>query len=76
MSCRIGTQASWIDDERDEFRPGFMGKPSTITLTILCRSELRFRYARKARPYVLLEWYARVDSNHRPFAPEANALSI
>ena len=20
-------------------------------------------------------WYARVDSNHRPFAPEANALS-
>jgi integrase len=22
-----------------------------------------------------LEWYARVDSNHRPFAPEANALS-
>ena len=21
------------------------------------------------------EWYARVDSNHRPFAPEANALS-
>ena len=20
-----------------------------------------------------LEWYARVDSNHRPFAPEANA---
>ena len=23
-----------------------------------------------------LDWYARVDSNHRPFAPEANALSI
>ena len=22
-----------------------------------------------------LGWYARVDSNHRPFAPEANALS-
>ena len=22
-----------------------------------------------------LDWYARVDSNHRPFAPEANALS-
>src|ERR1039458_4274593 len=25
---------------------------------------------------VIEEWYARVDSNHRPFAPEANALSI
>ena len=48
-----------------------MSKPSTIPLTILCQLDLKFRCARKARPYVLLEWYARVDSNHRPFAPEA-----
>ena len=31
--------------------------------------DLIFRRAKKE------EWYARVDSNHRPFAPEANALS-
>ena len=31
---------------------------------------------RKARNGKGLDWYARVDSNHRPFAPEANALSI
>ena len=66
----------WELDGRgsDEFQPDFLGKPSTIPLTIPWRLELRFRYARKARPYVLLEWYARVDSNHRPFAPEAKRL--
>jgi len=30
---------------------------------------------RKSKSGEDLDWYARVDSNHRPFAPEANALS-
>jgi hypothetical protein len=32
--------------------------------------------SRKPKSGEDLGWYARVDSNHRPFAPEANALSI
>ena len=50
---------------RDESRPGFPDKPSTIPLTILCRLDLQCRYARKARPYVLWngtpEWIRTTD---------------
>ena len=68
---QLSNQCNLDDEERDVFQPDFLGKRSTIPVTILCRLGLQFRQARKARPYVLLEWYARVDSNHRPCAPEA-----